>query len=59
MEAQLLGLVCYDVAPWLTLLSSPPIPQCFGQFILTPHIMTVAKKKMVVMHPLPRVNEIR
>ncbi|TWW68503.1 CAD protein [Takifugu flavidus] len=31
---------------------------CFGQFILTPHIMTVAKKKMVVMHPLPRVNEI-
>uniref|UniRef100_A0A7N6B3K3 Multifunctional protein CAD n=1 Tax=Anabas testudineus TaxID=64144 RepID=A0A7N6B3K3_ANATE len=31
---------------------------CFGQFILTPHIMTVAKKKMVVMHPMPRVNEI-
>lgn len=31
---------------------------CFGQFILTPHIMTGAKKKMVVMHPLPRVNEI-
>lgn len=33
--------------------------QCFGQFILTPHIMTRAKKKMVVMHPMPRVNEIR
>ncbi|NXW10719.1 PYR1 protein, partial [Fregetta grallaria] len=31
---------------------------CFGQFILTPHIMTRAKEKMVVMHPLPRVNEI-
>ncbi|MFT7803066.1 CAD protein [Arapaima gigas] len=31
---------------------------CFGQFILTPHIMTGAKAKMVVMHPLPRVNEI-
>uniref|UniRef100_H3AU29 Carbamoyl-phosphate synthetase 2, aspartate transcarbamylase, and dihydroorotase n=1 Tax=Latimeria chalumnae TaxID=7897 RepID=H3AU29_LATCH len=31
---------------------------CFGQFILTPHIMTRAKQKMVVMHPLPRVNEI-
>uniref|UniRef100_A0A8C3IBY0 Carbamoyl-phosphate synthetase 2, aspartate transcarbamylase, and dihydroorotase n=1 Tax=Chrysemys picta bellii TaxID=8478 RepID=A0A8C3IBY0_CHRPI len=31
---------------------------CFGQFILTPHIMTRAKKRMVVMHPLPRVNEI-
>lgn len=47
----------------------PPLPwgadgplsasQCFGQFILTPHIMTRAKKKMVVMHPMPRVNEIR
>ncbi|XP_075057118.1 multifunctional protein CAD isoform X2 [Mixophyes fleayi] len=32
--------------------------RCFGQFILTPHIMTRAKKKMVVMHPMPRVNEI-
>ncbi|KAJ8377767.1 hypothetical protein AAFF_G00253830 [Aldrovandia affinis] len=32
--------------------------ECFGQFILTPHIMTGAKRKMVVMHPLPRVNEI-
>ncbi|XP_025911673.1 CAD protein [Apteryx rowi] len=32
---------------------------CFGQFILTPHIMTRAKEKMVVMHPMPRVNEIR
>uniref|UniRef100_A0A8B9J9G6 Carbamoyl-phosphate synthetase 2, aspartate transcarbamylase, and dihydroorotase n=1 Tax=Astyanax mexicanus TaxID=7994 RepID=A0A8B9J9G6_ASTMX len=31
---------------------------CFGQFVLTPHIMTGAKRKMVVMHPLPRVNEI-
>lgn len=31
---------------------------CFGQFILTPHIMTRGKKKMVVMHPLPRVNEV-
>ncbi|NXK68782.1 PYR1 protein, partial [Sylvietta virens] len=31
---------------------------CFGQFILTPHIMTRAGGGMVVMHPLPRVNEI-
>ncbi|KAM3674905.1 multifunctional protein CAD [Ammospiza maritima maritima] len=31
---------------------------CFGKFILTPHIMTRAKERMVVMHPLPRVNEI-
>ncbi|XP_029635734.1 CAD protein isoform X2 [Octopus sinensis] len=29
-----------------------------GQIILTPELMTKAKKKMVVMHPLPRVNEI-
>eukprot|EP00057_Strongylocentrotus_purpuratus_P012618 XP_011667092.1 PREDICTED: CAD protein [Strongylocentrotus purpuratus] len=29
-----------------------------GQFILTPHTMTKAKAKMVVLHPLPRVNEI-
>lgn len=41
------------------LTGAPPFPQCFGQFILTPHIMTRAKKKMVVMHPMPRVNEIR
>nr|DBA25415.1 TPA: hypothetical protein GDO54_009801 [Pyxicephalus adspersus] len=38
--------------------ASKGIKQCFGQFILTPHIMTRAKKKMVVMHPMPRVNEI-
>ncbi|KAG7280374.1 hypothetical protein CRUP_022202 [Coryphaenoides rupestris] len=30
----------------------------YKAFILTPHIMTAAKRKMVVMHPLPRVNEI-
>ncbi|XP_006819567.1 LOW QUALITY PROTEIN: multifunctional protein CAD-like [Saccoglossus kowalevskii] len=29
-----------------------------GHFVLTPHIMTRAKDRMVVMHPLPRVNEI-
>lgn len=29
-----------------------------GQFIVTPQLMTKAKKKMVVMHPLPRVFEI-
>ncbi|KAM8846963.1 multifunctional protein CAD [Synchiropus picturatus] len=38
--------------------SAEEYKSCFGQFILTPHIMTGAKKKMVVMHPLPRVNEI-
>lgn len=30
-----------------------------GQFVVTPTLMTKAKKKMVVMHPLPRVFEIR
>merc|ERR1719322_770973 len=29
-----------------------------NQFVLTPHLMTKAKAKMVVMHPLPRLNEI-
>ncbi|XP_077991291.1 multifunctional protein CAD-like isoform X2 [Glandiceps talaboti] len=29
-----------------------------GHFVLTPHIMTRAKDKMVVMHPMPRVSEI-
>ena len=30
-----------------------------GHFIITPELMTVGKRKMVVMHPLPRVDEIR
>jgi len=29
-----------------------------GSFVLTPQILTKAKNKMIVMHPLPRVNEI-
>ncbi|KAF7990987.1 hypothetical protein HCN44_000792 [Aphidius gifuensis] len=29
-----------------------------GQFVVTPKLMTAAKKKMVVMHPLPRNFEI-
>lgn len=32
--------------------------QACGQFIVTPHLMTAAKKRMIVMHPLPRVSEI-
>lgn len=28
-------------------------------FVVTPELMTKAKRKMAVMHPLPRVNEIR
>ncbi|XP_050072288.1 CAD protein [Anopheles maculipalpis] len=31
---------------------------CCGQLILTPQIMTMAKRRMIVMHPLPRVFEI-
>ncbi|KAI1287621.1 CAD protein [Halotydeus destructor] len=30
----------------------------YGLFQVTPHLMTKAKKKMIVMHPLPRRNEI-
>jgi aspartate carbamoyltransferase catalytic subunit len=33
--------------------------QACGQFIVTPEVMTKAKKRMVVMHPLPRNFEIR
>lgn len=29
-----------------------------GHFIVTPHLMTMAKRRMIVMHPLPRVDEI-
>lgn len=29
-----------------------------GHFIVTPHLMTLAKRRMIVMHPLPRVDEI-
>ncbi|NXG58767.1 PYR1 protein, partial [Hemiprocne comata] len=57
--------LCAPLSPALLTEPGPPSqscppspPQCFGQFILTPHIMTRAKEKMVVMHPLPRVNEI-
>lgn len=30
-----------------------------GQLVITPHLMRNAKKRMIVMHPLPRVGEIR
>lgn len=29
-----------------------------GQFVVTPQLMTLAKRRMCVMHPLPRVFEI-
>lgn len=29
-----------------------------GHFVVTPHLMTLAKRRMIVMHPLPRVDEI-
>ena len=29
-----------------------------GMYVLTPQLMRQAKKKMIVMHPLPRVDEI-
>ena len=27
-------------------------------YIITPQVMTAAKKEMIVMHPLPRITEI-
>ena len=32
--------------------------QACGVLVLTPQLMTKAKRKMVVLHPLPRVFEI-
>uniref|UniRef100_A0A182Q907 Uncharacterized protein n=1 Tax=Anopheles farauti TaxID=69004 RepID=A0A182Q907_9DIPT len=32
--------------------------QCCGQLVLTPQLMTLAKRRMIVMHPLPRLSEI-
>jgi len=32
--------------------------QACGLFVMTPQLMTMAKHRMVVMHPLPRVFEI-
>ena len=29
-----------------------------GMYVVTPQLMRKAKKKMIVMHPLPRVDEI-
>lgn len=32
--------------------------EVFGHYIVTPQLMTRAKRKMIVLHPLPRVGEI-
>ncbi|XP_026846200.1 CAD protein [Drosophila persimilis] len=32
--------------------------KCNGRFIVTPKLMTLAKKRMIVLHPLPRLDEI-
>lgn len=29
-----------------------------GHYVVTPKLMTLAKRRMIVMHPLPRVDEI-
>lgn len=29
-----------------------------GHFVVTPNLMKAAKRRMIVMHPLPRVDEI-
>ncbi|XP_052761178.1 CAD protein-like isoform X2 [Mya arenaria] len=38
--------------------STDEYEQACGQFVVTPELMTRAKKRMVVMHPLPRNFEI-
>lgn len=35
-----------------------PLQVC-NSYVITPETLTKAKEKMVVMHPLPRINEIR
>lgn len=32
--------------------------QSCGHFVVTPQLMTRAKRRMIVMHPLPRIFEI-
>lgn len=38
--------------------STEEYEQACGLFVVTPQLMTKAKKRMIVMHPLPRVFEI-
>ena len=33
--------------------------QVRGCFVLTPKVLTKAKERMIVLHPLPRIDEIR
>ena len=33
--------------------------ECCGHYVITPQLMTRAKTHMIVMHPLPRLNEIQ
>ena len=39
--------------------SEEEFKKSYGLFQVTPQLMTKAKKRMIVMHPLPRNNEIR
>lgn len=39
--------------------SEEEFKKSYGMFQVTPQLMTKAKKRMIVMHPLPRNNEIR
>ena len=32
--------------------------RCAGQLVLTPHLMTLAGPRTIIMHPLPRVDEV-
>ena len=35
------------------------LSQVRGCFVLTPKVLTKAKERMIVLHPLPRIDEIR
>lgn len=48
----------YDLKMKLILISIELCLQCCGHFIVTPKMMTRANKRTIVLHPLPRVEEI-
>ena len=40
-------------------MTDPLLFQVRGCFVLTPKVLTKAKERMIVLHPLPRIDEIR
>ena len=50
LDLNLKNIKCHNIFVFLS--------QVCGLFVMTPQLMTRAKRRMVVMHPLPRVFEI-